>query len=196
MGSGEAGSLSARLRMAVAGIHDEIEAYAGIPGKILSLADYAGCLSRFYTIFEPVEHWLAQFREWPALGIDIGAQCRVPAILNDLATLGFDGEDLKVLDVPRPPSFAAALGALYVLEGSALGGKVVLRQIEARLGREVAGATTFFGGAGRASQLSWPAFKGKLDFFGTKRPGAQAQVIEGAADIFRWFGKALNLEGG
>ncbi len=186
--------LSARLRAAVASINDEWETLTVLPGRLLSLSDYAGCLSRFYTVFEPVEHWLAQFREWPALGIDIAAQCRVPYLLADLAALGFDAEGLEVMEVPKPASFAAALGALYVLERAALGGKVFLRQIEPRLGRDIAGAVAFFGGAGRGAQLSWPAFKARLDIFGTKRPGAQAQVIGGAVETFRHFALALNLE--
>jgi heme oxygenase len=186
--------LSARLRAAVASINGEWETNTILPGRLLSLADYAGSLSRFYTVFEPVEHWLAKFREWPALGIDIAEQSRAQHLLADLAALGFDAEGLQVLEIPRPASFAAALGALYVLERAALGGKFFLRQTEPRLGHDIAAATAFFGGAGRGAQLSWPAFKARLDIFGTKRPAAQGHVIAGAVETFRYFALALNLE--
>jgi heme oxygenase len=183
--------LAARLKVSVASLHDEIEAGAAIPDGILSLADYASCLGRFYAVFAPVEAALAEFEDWPEWGIDLAAHCRTPALRADLAALGFDHAGLPRLVAPMLADFASGLGALYVLEGSALGGKVILRSLEARLGTRMAGATAFFGAAGRDGALAWPAFKARLDAFGEGRPAAQARVVAGAMAVFRQFAEAL-----
>jgi len=183
--------LSARLKMSVADLHDEIEAGAAIPDGILSLADYASALSRFHAVFAPVEDCLAAFDDWPEWGINLAAHIRTPALRADLAALGFDHAALPRLVAPNLADFASALGALYVLEGSALGGKVILRALEARLGPQIAGATAFFGGAGRHGALPWPAFKARLDAFGQGRPAGQARSIAAAMAVFRQFADAL-----
>jgi heme oxygenase len=183
--------LSVRLKQSVAAIHDEIEAGAAIPDGILSLADYALCLGRFHAVFAPVEECLAAFDDWPEWGIDLAAHVRTPALRADLAALGFDHAALPRLVLPPMADFAAALGGLYVLEGSSLGGKVILRSLEARLGSRLAGAAAFFGGAGRQGALAWPAFKARLDCFGEGRPAAQARAIAGAMAVFRHFAAAL-----
>jgi heme oxygenase len=183
--------LSARLKKSVAGIHDEIEAMASMPGGILSLSDYASCLARFYAVFAPVEECLATFDDWPEWGIDLASHLRTPALRKDLSALGFDHAGLPRLVTPKMADFAAALGGLYVLEGSALGGKVILRALEARLGTQIAGAASFFGATGRTGALTWPAFKAGLDRFGEGRPAAQARTLAGAMAVFRHFAQAL-----
>jgi heme oxygenase len=183
--------LSARLKLSVASLHDEIEAGAAMPDGILSLADYASALGRFHAVFAPVEDNLAAFNAWPEWGIDLAGHRRTPALRADLAALGFDHAAMPLLVTPKLDNFAAALGALYVLEGSALGGKVILRALEARLGPQIAGATAFFGGAGRQGALPWPAFKARLDAFGHGRPASQVRSIAGAMAVFRQFAEAL-----
>jgi len=183
--------LSARLKQSVASIHNEIEAGSAIPDGILSLADYASCLGRFYAVFAPVEDGLAAFDEWPEWGINLSAQRRTPELRADLLALGFDNAALPRLVMPPMADFATAVGGLYVLEGSSLGGKVILRSLEARLGARLAGAVAFFGGAGRQDALSWPAFKARLDAFGEGRPAAQARAVAGAMAVFRQFAEAL-----
>jgi heme oxygenase len=93
--------------------------------------------------------------------------------------------------LPDLPTFAHALGALYVLEGSALGGQVILRDIEARIGRQIAGATQFFGGRGTAVGPTWQTFKTALNAFGRQQPFRAADVISGAERVFHaiatWF---------
>lgn len=134
---------------------------------------------------------MAQFDDWPEWGIDLAAHCRAPALRKDLAALGFDHAGLPRLVIPPMADFAAALGALYVLEGSALGGKVILRALEARLGKQIAGAAAFFGSSGREGALAWPVFKARLDDFGLGRPAAQARAVAGAMAVFRQFAEAL-----
>jgi heme oxygenase len=93
--------------------------------------------------------------------------------------------------LPDLPTFAHALGALYVLEGATLGGRVILRDLDARLGTSIAGATRFFGGRREAVGPMWLRFRALLDDFGRERPELHADVTAGAQHVFRamlvWF---------
>lgn len=62
----------------------------------------------------------------------------------------------RALPAPEMPTLTDAMGALYVLEGAALGGQVIRRHLLARLGF----SSSFFGeGAGPR----WRAFRALLD---------------------------------
>jgi heme oxygenase len=112
----------------------------------------------------------------------------------DLQAIGVDPDRVprapaKLL--PGLPTFAHAIGAFYVLEGSTLGGRVILRDVEARIGQQITGATRFFGGRGTAAGQTWQTFKTALDAFGYKSPNLGANVASGAECVFRaitaWF---------
>jgi heme oxygenase len=78
-----------------------------------------------------------------------------------------------------------------VLEGSKLGGLVILRDVETRIGSQIIGATRFFGGCGAPAGPTWPAFKTALDGFGNECPDRRLDVVSGAESVFRaisvWF---------
>jgi heme oxygenase len=181
--------LSGRLRLETAAAHREVEAAAGLPGRIRTVADYTECLGRFFRLFSPLEAALGRFDSWADLGIDLAARRRSPALLADLAVLGC------VPPAPAPirlSSFPAALGALYVLEGSALGGKILAAAFERRL-PAVAGATGFFGGRGPRTGAMWKEFRTALDLYGDKNPAAEPAVVAGAVAVFGQF--AIGLAG-
>ena len=71
-------------------------------------------------------------------------------------------EDLRVLGAPLPtiadqaylpsiPGTAEAIGALYVMEGSTLGGQIIKKMIAKQLGTAEDHATSFFNGYGEAT---------------------------------------------
>jgi heme oxygenase len=180
-------SLSARLRVETAAAHLAVEAAAGLPERILAVADYAACLTRFFRLFSPLEAALGRFDSWAGLGIDLAARRRTPALLADLAALGC------APPAPAPirlSGFPAALGALYVLEGSALGGKILAAALERQL-PAIAGATGFFGGRGAKTGEMWWGFREALDLYGAKNPAAQPAVIAGAVRTFGQFAIGL-----
>ena len=55
---------------------------------------------------------------------------RAPLILEDLARLGFPAQPPLCLAMPSLRTHAQLLGALYVMEGSTLGGQVIARQLD------------------------------------------------------------------
>lgn len=74
------------------------------------------------------------------------------------------------------------MGRLYVVEGSALGGRVLASRLDGLLGPDGTEGRRFFSGRAAPDPLPWPAFCGLLE-----AQGARADVdavIEGAETTF------------
>jgi heme oxygenase len=84
--------------------------------------------------------------------------------------------------------FGHALGCLYVLEGSSLGGRTVARIVRATLG-EV--PMTFLTGDGRSDPVPWLSLCNALARF-EARGGDGGAVVSGACGIFAAFADHLN----
>ena len=183
------GGLAAGLRAATAAIHADLERGLGFTLGFTALADYTACLACHYAAFAVLEPPLAEISGWPAAGIDVLAHRRLPQLRADLAALRVDIACITRPAILAPTSFPAGLGVLYVLEGSSLGGHVILRDAKAKLGPAIHGATAFFGGG--ADRPSWPAFKSRLNAFGITHPAARPEVIAGALAAFEAFASAV-----
>lgn len=86
-----------------------------------------------------------------------------------------------------PASDAGAWGALYVLEGSALGGQVLARHLERALGPSL--PLAFFRGAGEDVGARWRAFCRALD---AHVPAGEADaLVQGARATFERFHASL-----
>jgi heme oxygenase len=171
-----------------------VEAVADLPGSVSNPADYAELLATFHTIHVEVEaavcapEWAADWRE---LGVDISAHRQQHLLADDLARLGRPVTEHPVTDQPhadgRPgspllTSGAEALGALYVIEGSAIGRRVLSPMLRARIGNV---PTRFFDDRARSPQ-AWRdvqrCLAGAAD-----HPGRQQEILAGARTTFRVF---------
>jgi heme oxygenase len=181
--------LAARLREGTAAEHREVEAALALPGAIRDMDDSRAVLLRFRALYAPLCRELRAVPGWPRLGLDPEERCPVSRLDRDLSRLGAAAPaDAPAGALPRLGTFPAALGALYVVEGSTLGGQVILRDLRARLGPALGGADAFFAGHGPATGALWQAMRRTLDQFGQERPDAADEVVEAAARTFRAIG--------
>lgn len=187
-------SLSGQLRERTAPLHREIEAALGLPGAIRTHGDYQDWLGRFLGLYDPLERSLRTFSEWRSLGLLMSSRDHTGCLVGDLVALGVDPCALSRASpalLPDLPTFAHALGALYVMEGATLGGRIILRDLEPRIGASIAEATRFFGGRGEAVGPMWQSFRAALDEFGSFQPQLCTDVVVGAERTFRamlvWF---------
>jgi len=187
-------SLSCLLRARTAPLHRRIEALLRLPGAVRDRDGYIAWLGRILGCYEPLERSLVLFPEWEALGVAVPSRWHTRCLVSDLAGLGAEPDDvprMQIQMVPDLPTFAHALGALYVLEGATLGGSVILRDLEARIGSAIAGATSFFGGRGDAVGPMWRSFQAALDGFGREQPQRRPDVVIGGERTFQamldWF---------
>jgi heme oxygenase (biliverdin-IX-beta and delta-forming) len=77
------------------------------------------------------------------------------ALREDIAFLGATPEALSP-DVPVLPDLTSGLGALYVVEGGNLGGRVIARHVSASLGVAPGAGGSFYGGlSAEAARARW-----------------------------------------
>lgn len=120
------------LRDGTRGAHDAVDSVFGA-FDLSNRAAYAAFLSAHAAVLLPLEAALdmagigALIDDWPQ-------RRRAPMMVADLAALSQPVAD-PVTDVALPARDGALLGALYVLEGSRLGGRMLARTVPAEFPR-------------------------------------------------------------
>lgn len=176
-----------RLKQATHEQHQKSEALLGPRlASIASYEDYAAILRMFYGYFEPLSHRIASLVT-PAQLPDIAERRTAARILHDLAAIGFPANDPELCDeLPALQSIPQAVGALYVLEGSTLGGRMITKMLQKNphvsLTPESLG---FFEGYGAETGNKWRGFQSLVNQF----EGSDADaLIESANQTFQCFG--------
>jgi heme oxygenase len=181
--------LRQRLRLETTTWHDNVEMLVDIPGSVRSRDSYADLLGRLSVVHESLEDLLSapMFEPgWRGVGLDIAAHRRAHFLAADLSDLGRRGVTGALRFAPLA-TFGQALGCLYVLEGSALGGPTVARLVQAALG-EV--PVAFLTGQGRHGLVLWRAICDALERFDAhSRDGDE--VVAGACQTFAAFADHL-----
>lgn len=144
-----------------AGTHAQHEALEGSGWLDRAVADreaYGDHLLRVAAFVRDAERALAPFDDaLVSHGFTPAERRKSPRLGEELRALGLDA---RVQDgaasFPVLSDFSAAVGCLYVLEGSTLGGVLIARVIRERLDWESA----FYGGYGRRTAEMWRAFTG------------------------------------
>lgn len=139
-------SARAALRSATAAKHEAVDAAFG-RFDLTDRASYGRFLTAHARALPAVEAALEACDAIPAFAP------RTDALQADLAALGLPMPD--PLPLAPPENEAAAFGALYVIEGSRLGGAMLARQVPAALPRAYLSAVHPPGG--------WRAFGDMLD---------------------------------
>ena len=131
------------------------------------------------------------FSEWSALGLDPPGYSRSVRLTADLQELNMVAPGITCappISLPRLPYLANALGACYVIEGSALGSQLMLPQLQQVLGEGIIGADSFFRGRGSDTAVFWKQFRAALDFYGETHPKQVPSVVAGAISTFKAIG--------
>ncbi len=179
-------NLLSRLRRETADLHAAVEEAAGLPRSVRSREDYAALLTQLLRFHVSAESALGDevwSRRWAGLGIDLRRYRRSALLVGDLTAMGAR----VACPVEAAPlvvsTFPAALGCLYVVEGSALGGRVIAPVVRNRLGQV---STSFFDSAGRDHPRPWRDLRGALQRYGESEPDHD-EVIDGARATFVAF---------
>jgi heme oxygenase len=181
-------TLHQRLRRETGELHSALEAAVDIETVIASRAAYVGHLQRLWRIHAALEAPLAAFD--PALlGFDYRDRRRSLHLAADLAALH---APLPASPIPLTAASLEiatrddALGCIYVVEGSSLGARAILPQIEHALGLTARHGASFFEGFGEAGKPLWRACLAQIDDLPTD--GAAAlRVVEAAKATFRVY---------
>ncbi len=189
--------MRARLRAATAQIHERLHGHPGLGAAasgVMTRADYRLLLGRlwgFHTSFEQVLEAAARSL---ALDIDMAARARAPMLEKDLRVLGLGADDIERLprceEIFQPRDEAGFMGALYVVEGSTLGGIQIARALAGLFDGAEGEGRRFFLGYGANHSAMWRGFLARLDACTGDEAGETA-AVEGAvqtfADFERWM---------
>ena len=188
-----ANDLLSVLRRETTALHDHVEAVTDLPGAVRSRRDYLALLQRFAAVHGPLEQQLATVRwdrRWARIGIDLAEHRRMHLIERDLGELEPSWLPTGSLSAAGPHlhTFAQALGCLYVLEGSSLGGRVLARQITLAVG-EV--PVAFLSSDGRGHPGPWRTVCEGLRRFGSSDEVDAGDVVAGARKTFHLFARSM-----
>ena len=175
----------AELKAATADIHARTERLLPSLDELATRGGYVRCLlvlHGFHAGWEPAIWHTAGVEE---AGFGGGERAKMSLIESDLRFLGV-GEEQLAIAIERPviDSCAAALGALYVLEGATLGGQVIERHASGAVGVSAREGGSYFHGHGERTGDMWRAFGNALSAW-VDRNGQSESIVQGAVDCFR-----------
>lgn len=179
-------SLSAALKDQTRAHHDRAEASPAMQAVVspdLTREAYRDHLTRLLAFYGPTEAALADVEGLRDVVPDLDERLvKTDWLRADLDRLG--GVP-NVLPAPAPAwDVAGAMGVLYVVEGSTLGGRIIARELERSIGVTPDAGGQFYASYGDDRGPRWTTFKGALDAFGTAHPEAVDAAVRAAADTF------------
>ena len=122
-------SVAQVVKKETAFLHQEVEQlFLPKLNAIQSPEDYAAILQTFYSFFHPVEEKIQQYLT-PGVLPDIAKRRTALLIVDDLAYLGMPISLLPCTALPQITDSTQAFGAMYVLEGSTLGGRMIAKML-------------------------------------------------------------------
>jgi heme oxygenase len=170
-----------RLREATRALHAEVEEASSVADG--GLPRYVWFVEKQYGFHAPLEPRLA-----PAsglVGLDLERRRRAHLFAADLLHFGRHPARLpRCTALPRVDTAARALGALYVLEGSTLGGVFLLHQLGRALGITPEAGGSGIAPYGAALGEMWVSYTGALDRFVRADPAAEPEIVDAAQETF------------
>jgi heme oxygenase len=159
------GVVLGHLRLATAQHHQQLEDDLQVVERLSSSADRRAIVLRYYQMHAVADAalgvWLGDMAE-----LDYTSRRRTPLLLNDLQVLGLTAPPLPDPGALTIAGRTEALGVLYVLEGSALGGRVIRKALMAR-GQDHAGLG-FLDPYGDQTGDRWTSFISVLERVGVR----------------------------
>lgn len=179
-------NLSEQLKLATRNAHEETENHSfleDIRSQSLTPSQYHQLLHINYLFHEivtsQIEKW---FTKKPSYKLNL--RIRVSHLIQDLKSLGQEvlSHDFR----SELNSFPEALGALYVLEGSTLGGRLILKAALKTPGVKESGAHKFYEGYGDETGRMWMEIINQLNAE-TFSDQERQETINGALKTFALY---------
>lgn len=180
-------SLAQRLRVETAEAHAKLEATVGFDIHRPSVAIATGMLQSFYRVLTTLEPAMMAL-----LPLRFRERQRLPLLTSDLEKLGraTDLQRATLGGMALPQNEPEALGALYVLEGSTLGGKLITKSLKQCTDWPLKGIS-YFNPYGERTGSMWAEFQ--LELSAVSHSCAD-DVVRGANQTFAVLEAALAPE--
>lgn len=153
-----------------------------------STTDYAKLLSVFYSYMGGLEQQIGACLNESVLP-DYHERRKASALKADIEFLGGQIPLIATIDhLPTIKTHLQAIGALYVMEGSTLGGQIISQMISKQL--NISEGLSFFKSYGDGTMTMWRRFKNVIDM-PEHLPGTA--VLTSANETFKKFGDWFDL---
>lgn len=186
---------SDKIKEATLTQHQQVEkSLVGKMKAIRSKDDYVNLLKIFYGYFGGLEQQIKAYINQIHLQ-DHNERRKTDALVNDIKSLG--GEIPVIATSNNLPDIAnhlQAFGALYVIEGSTLGGSIISGMMQKHLTFDGQKGLTFFNGYGEQTQQMWANFKSALNE-AVKSEDDEKIVLQAANDTFARFNNWIEKQG-
>ncbi|MES2328527.1 MAG: biliverdin-producing heme oxygenase [Bacteroidota bacterium] len=161
----------------------------------VTLEDYKKNLSALFGFIEGFEKYI--FPELTQFIPDLEQRRKTPIIKTDLVKLGQNTDELETM----PESYFramykdpyAALGALYVLESSTLGGGLIQKHLQDALKDPVVNKLIYFVAQGENADAMWQKFLNTFSAIGEKSD-KEENIIDGALRTLRLLDQVMTEE--
>jgi heme oxygenase len=150
------------LKEGTAPLHQKIESVLPLLSPDLTLEQYKHYLSRMYSWYVPFEKSFAGIPSTFSEKLLLNKRLKVDWLISDLQELGFSQSMISALPVfdkwpPLEIPFGW-IGALYVVEGSTLGGQIIHRRLQSQLALKP-NQLRFLEAYGPQTGLMWTSFR-------------------------------------
>jgi heme oxygenase len=182
-----------RLKQVTQEAHERLHGHDGFGAAAsgaISAADYRDLLARLYGFHAAFDARMAEAPPALARELDLSERGRAALIAEDLVGLGASPSRLAALPIcdglAPMQSPGDYLGALYVAEGSTLGGQLIARALAEAVGEN---RRFFLGHGGEHSRL-WRSFVARLDRLDAEpaeAAAAERSALAAFAAFERWM---------
>lgn len=154
--------------------------------KIQDVSGYTNLLKLMYGFYKPLQDRLTTVAGPATTGASFSLRVS-DSILQDLADLNAVSTDTIPLcsAIPEIHTPAAAMGAMYVTEGSTLGGQIITKMISGKLKINTDSGFSFFNAYGDDTMARWKNFKDILNQ--PVNDEHRQQMMEAAKKTFSTF---------
>ena len=181
----------ARIKAATASAHRSVEKHFKILDPELTIPHFIAWLELLYGFYAPFEAMLQPWSEQLS-AIDWQKRLKTPLLKQDLEHLGITSQANLLLcpDLPTLSDYPSVLGAIYVVEGSTMGGRVIAQHLEKNLDLNVNNGASFFLPYGEQFMENWQSFRLYLASAAANPDHEQiiiASAISTFAKLEQWF---------
>jgi heme oxygenase len=178
--------LSDKLKIRTLASHQELEkALVQRMRAMRTMEDYIALLQIFYSFFGALEERISIYVSASELP-DYLQRRKSESLAVDICSLGgVLPEKVSISEMPAIDNHLQAFGALYVMEGSTLGGQIISQMIAKQLGIQEKGLS-FFQSYGKDISTMWATFKLTLDKQANNEADEE-RIIAAADDTFHKF---------
>jgi heme oxygenase len=182
------------LRQETAASHQHLEDNAlsrALLSPSLTLSDYRAYLAALYAVTIACEDQV-----FPAIShIVPDLQCRYKSgkIIEDLSCTGLSDVEIDALPVCQFEfsTPAEALGIMYVIEGSTLGGRILYKHVHESFGLSSERGAAYFWGYGEQTGILWKSFISAFSQFAVENHSG-GQIIACAIKTFLMIDNCLS----